>query len=132
MLNIGKEENNFSNFNFINTLKATGIAIVFTIILLFIYSIILTYTNTPEASIPTVTIIITGISILFASQMSTRKLKKNGIINGGVVGLIYILGIYLISSIITCDFALNLQSIIMCITSILVGCLGGIIGINMK
>ncbi|MBQ6992791.1 MAG: TIGR04086 family membrane protein [Clostridia bacterium] len=132
MLNIGKEENNFSNFNFINTLKATGIAIVFTIILLFIYSIILTYTNTPEASIPTVTIIITGISILFASQMSTRKLKKNGIINGGVVGLIYILGIYLISSIITCDFGLNLQSIIMCITSILVGCLGGIIGINMK
>ncbi|MBE5819906.1 MAG: TIGR04086 family membrane protein [Clostridiales bacterium] len=132
MFNIGKEENDFSNFNFINILKATGVAIVFTIILLFIYSIILTYTNTPEASIPTVIIIITGISILIASQMATRKLKKNGIINGGVVGLIYILGIYLISSIITGNFGFDLQSIIMCITSILVGCLGGIIGINMK
>ena len=132
MLNIGKEENNFSNFNFINTLKATGIAILLTIILLFIFSIILTYTNTPEATIPTVIIIITGISILIASQMATRNLKKNGIINGGVVGLIYILGIYLISSIITGNFGFDLQSIIMCITSILVGCLGGIIGINMK
>lgn len=132
MLNIGKEENNFSNFNFINTLKATGIAIVFTIILLFVFSIILTYTNTPEKSIPTVIIIITGISILVASQMATRNLKKNGIINGGVVGLIYILSIYLISSIITGNFVFDLESIIMCVTSILVGCLGGIIGINMK
>lgn len=132
MLNIGKEEKNFSNFNFINTLKATGIAIVFTIILLFVFSIILTYTNTPETSIPTVIIIITGISILVASQMATRNLKKNGIINGGFVGLIYILSIYLISSIITGNFGFDLQSIIMCIISVLVGCLGGIIGINMK
>ena len=48
------------------------------------------------------------------------------------VGLIYIAIIYLLSSIVTGNFLLNITSIIMIITSVLTGALGGIIGVNKK
>ena len=61
-----------------------------------------------------------------------ERLEKNGIINGMFVGLIYIAIIYLLSSIVTGNFLLNITSIIMIITSVLTGALGGIIGVNKK
>lgn len=129
MFNIGNEEN---SINIKSIIKAVGVGIIITIIFLFIYSIILTYTNVSEATMPTVVIVITAISILIASQLTTKNLKKNGIINGSFVGLIYIVGIYIISSIITGNFGFNLSAIIMCIVGIMMGAVGGIIGINMK
>lgn len=82
--------------------------------------------------IPTVIIISTIISILIGSSISTIKIRKNGIVNGGIIGLIYILGIYLISSMVEIGFALNIYSIIMIILSILAGMIGGIVGVNIK
>ena len=62
--------------------------------------------------------------------MST--IKKNGIINGAIIGVIYIITIYILSSIIEGTFSLNRYSIMMIIGSILAGALGGIIGVNKK
>ena len=60
------------------------------------------------------------------------KLKKQGMLNGGIVGFIYILSIYIISSIWLSNFSIDLESIIMIIVSIITGMIGGIIGINIK
>lgn len=111
-------------------LIGSGISILITIVFLLVFSILLTYTNISENTIPAITIIITAISIFIGSTMATSNLKKNGIINGAMVGLIYILVIYLLSSIIEKDFSLNIHSIIMIISSVLAGGIGGIIGIN--
>lgn len=62
----------------------------------------------------------------------SSKIKKNGIINGGVIGFIYILLIYLISSITGVGFSININSIIMIICAVLAGMVGGIIGVNIK
>ncbi len=59
------------------------------------------------------------------------KIKKNGFINGLLVGLIYIIFIYLLSSIINNSFSLNLNSIIMIFSSLATGIIGGIIGVNL-
>ena len=77
-------------------------------------------------------IIITGISILIGSQITTSSIKKNGILNGILVGAIYIIMLYLLSSAISKNFSLNNYSIIMIATSIIIGGLGGIIGVNRK
>ena len=90
------------------------------------------YTNISESTISPVIIIITGISILIGTIICTRKLSKNGIITGGVVGVIYILIIYLISSLLNCDFSLNIQSFVMIVVSIICGMIGGIIGVNRR
>jgi len=59
-------------------------------------------------------------------------MQKNGILNGGTVGGIYIILLYLISSLLNWNFSLNLQSIIIIAVGIIFGILGGIVGVNKK
>lgn len=118
--------------NLINVAKGSIISFFITTILILIFSVILTYTNLAESTIPIGTIIISGLSILFGAILSSRHIKKNGIVNGGVVGLIYILVLYMISSMFGTGFGFNLQAAIMIIVSILAGAIGGILGVNFK
>lgn len=120
------------NKSIINILKGVGISLITTVILLIIFSIVLTYTNIQESTINPVIMIITAISILIGSSLGNIKIKKNGLINGGIIGGIYILTIYLISSILNWKFSLNINSLIMIIVAIVFGILGGIIGVNKK
>ena len=125
--NVNKKKNNY-----ISILKGSLLAIVITIVCLTIYAAILTYTSVSENTIVPVVLVVSGISILIASSISARKLKKQGMINGGIIGLIYILAIYLLSSILSAEFSLNTSSILMILVCIITGMVGGIIGINMK
>ena len=121
------EKNNM----FFKIIKGVGISILFTLICLTIFSALLTYTNLSENLIQPVVISVTGISILAGSFFATRKVGKNGIIKGIAVGLIYILLIYLTSSIVNGgSFSLTIGSIIMILIGILCGAIGGIIGVN--
>jgi putative membrane protein (TIGR04086 family) len=131
MINVSENISENGN-NIKKVIKGSAFSIIITLIELLIYSIILSYTSVSESTIPTIVIIITAISILIGSTISTSNIKKNGIINGMFVGLIYIAIIYLLSSIVTGNFLLNITSIIMIITSVLTGALGGIIGVNKK
>ena len=112
--------------------KGIGISLLITVIALTIFSIILTYTNIEESVINPVIMIITAISILIGSSIENTKIKKNGLINGGMIGGCYILIIYLISSFLNWKFSLNVNSIIMIVAAIIFGILGGIIGVNRK
>ena len=123
-------ENNTNSI--VRIIKGSAISIVMTLILLMIFAALLTYTNVNENTMPTVIIIITALSILIGSEISTSKIKKNGILNGALVGIIYIMFLYLISSIITGNFSLNNYAIIMMATSVIIGGIGGIIGVNRK
>ena len=118
--------------NLFRIFKGSIISIIFTLILLFIFSIILTYTSISENVISPVIIIISSISILIGSSISTMKIKKNGLINGLFVGLIYMLFIYIISSIINTGFAVTTTSIIMILSGVIAGIIGGIVGVNIK
>ena len=131
MINVSENISENGN-NIKKVIKGSAFSIIITLIGLLIYSIILSYTSVSESTIPTIVIIITATSVLIGSTISTSNIKKNGIINGMFVGLIYIAIIYLLSSIVTGNFLLNITSIIMIITSVLTGALGGIIGVNKK
>lgn len=126
-----KVNENSSN-SLLRILKGSILSIVTTLLILLIYAIILTYTSITEMTMPTVIIITTALSILIGSQITTSKIKKNGILNGILVGTIYIMFLYIISSTITKNFSLNNYSIIMIVVSIVTGGLGGIIGVNKK
>lgn len=129
---MNKLENTEMKANIIRIIKGSITAIVITLILLFIFSIILTYTSIKESAMSPVVIVITAVSILIGSSISTLKIKKMGLVNGALVGLIYILTIYVISSITGLGFALQLQTIIMMLAAIGAGMIGGIIGVNLK
>ena len=115
--------NNSSVFNII---KGIIISFLFTVIALIVFSILLAYTDLSENTIQPVIITVTGISILIGSSLSTKKIKKNGILNGAIIGVMYIFIIYIISSLISSNFAINIMSLIM----IAVGLIGGVLGRN--
>ena len=91
MIKVNEDNSN----SVIRILKGSIIAMVATIILLIIFAAILTYTNINENTMPTVIIVITALSILIGSQIATSKIKRNGILNGAIVGLIYIEFLYI-------------------------------------
>ena len=123
---------NEKSSNMIRIIKGSIISIVITLLLMLLFAILLTYTNIKENTIKPVIIVISGISILIGSSISTLKINKNGILNGGLVGFLYVTCLYLISSIINVGFRINLYSIIMILVCILTGAIGGIIGVNIK
>ena len=120
-----------SNKNIIRIIKGSILSIVVSIVLLLIYAMLLTYTSISENTMTAVLITISGISILIGSSISTFKIKKQGILNGALVGLIYMLSLYIISSMVLTGFSLNISSIIMIIIGTFAGIVGGIIGVNM-
>lgn len=113
-------------------IKGTCISVLITLISLIVFSILLTYSNISEKVIPTVIIIISMVSILIGSTISMSKQKKNGIINGLIIGIMYIGIIYLLSSLIKGSFILNQKSLIMMLCVVISGAVGGIIGVNKK
>ena len=98
-----KIENTNSIFHLI---KGIGISYMITFILLFLFSVLLTYTNIGETMIAPVILMITVISIL---------------IYGGLIGFIYIMSLYIISSLIQTGFMVNVYAILMIVFSILAG-----------
>lgn len=59
--------------------------------------------------------------------MTTSSIKKHGLFNGGIIGFIYILLIYLISSLLGSGFSLSMYSMIMIAIGIIAGVIGGIV-----
>ncbi len=118
--------------NILTILKGTMISILLTLILLFVFAIVLTYTTVAENTIPAVIIVITAISLLIGSSIVGRRAKRNGLMNGAIIGMIYLSLIYVISSILGGSFSIGIKSIIMIIVGIFFGILGGIVGVNSK
>lgn len=119
------------NKNIVRVVKGSFIAIIVSIILLLIYASLLTYTNISEETMTPVVIIISGISILIGSTISSMKIKKQGMVNGALVGLIYILFIYILSSMLLTGFTINIKTMIMMIVGTVAGMIGGIVGVNL-
>ena len=90
-----KVSENMNENNIIKILKGSAISIIITLIGLIIYSIILSYTSVAETKMPVTIIIISAYRILIGSTLSTSNIKKNGILNGILVGGIYIAILYI-------------------------------------
>ena len=136
-MNIGesKSEKNYAESNknnIVTIIKGSAIALAISLIGLLVLSIILTYTNLSENFTVPIIIMINAVSIIIGSMISVKKVKNKGYINGGIVGFIYILCIYILSSMIVTGFTFNLTTGITILIAIIAGIIGGIIGINIK
>lgn len=118
--------------NVFRIIKGSIVAIILTLVLLLIFAMLLTYTSIQENTIQPVVIVITAISIFIGSSISTLKIKKYGLINGSLVGMIYIVTIYLLSSLTGSGFHVNINTIIMIVAAIIAGMIGGIVGVNLR
>ena len=105
---------------------------IISLFVIFILAMLLSFTNIKESIINPGIIFISMISILLPAFFLTKKIKKKGIVNGIIFGIICMLLLYIISSFINMQFKLNGNSLIMIIVGIIGGMIGGIFGVNVK
>lgn len=113
-------------------LKGIIIAYIVTIPAFIIFAFLLTYTNVPQKYISTVVVVVTMLSLLTAGIVSTRKLKSKGWLNGGIVGLIYMVLLYILKSFVFKDYVMDGHILVMFVIGLLTGSIGGIVGINFR
>lgn len=127
-----KDNKEIKENNLIRIIKGSIASIVIALIMLLVFSIILSFTSVSEQVIPVGIIVISAVSTFLGSMFCNIKISKNGLLNGALVGLIYMVVMYLISSILVAGFGMNIKTIIMCISTIFAGIVGGIVGVNKK
>ncbi len=118
--------------NFLTIVKGILISYLITIPLFIIFAFVLTYTSFPEKYISPVVLITTVISVIAAGSIISRNARNRGWLNGAAVGILYMILLYLLSSIVFRDFGVNRYVLTMLVIGILAGAIGGIIGINLK
>ncbi len=117
---------------FLLMLKGIVFSIVMTLFMILILSIVLSFSNIKENVIMPTVIFISSFSILMGGFLVAKKMDEKGIVYGSVLGLSYMLILYLISSIMSFDFSLNVNAIIMIVLGVLGGAIGGVLGVNLK
>lgn len=116
----------------INILKGLATSYIFTFISFLIFAIILTFTNISDSSIPNIILVISILSILIGSATCTKFAHSQGLLWGAIVGLLYCLVLYLLSSILLVGFSSGMSTVYLVICSVLFGSVGGVVGINLK
>ena len=115
---------------FIHILKAIIFAYLSTFVLIFLYSLALAYTDLSDSTIPMFVTGITIFSIFLSTVIFCRQMASAGLINGMIISGTYLAIVYILGSSLQVGFALNTQSIILIVSTLLVGGMGGIIGVN--
>ncbi len=126
--NAKPEEN--EGLKLISLLKGLLASYIITIPAFMVFALILTNLDFPQKLLTPAVVVITIISVLTAGSVSTRGVRRRGWLNGSIVGFIYMLVLYLFSSIICKNFTIDRYVITMTIIGILAGAIGGIMSIN--
>ncbi len=112
--------------------KSLILSILLTFIALLLLSAVLNFTDVSENIISPSIIVISSVCIMIGSFIVSKKIKKKGILNGAILGILYMFVLYIISSIANGSFALNVSSLAMIGIGIIAGIFGGILGVNLN
>lgn len=121
---------NIENYKILG--KNLSISIIITLTLLFVLSMVLSLSSVSESIMGVSIIFISSFSILVGAFLASRKIKEKGIIFGSILGLTYMLILYLISSLINTNFAFSLNVLYMFLGGVVGGAIGGILGVNLN
>ena len=118
--------------NVVSMVKGIGIAYFISIPLFMVFAFFLTYMDFPEKFLSSAVIITTLVSLIVAGWSSTCKVRSRGWLNGGIIGLTYMVILFVASSLAFRDCTINSHVIIMLIIGVITGSIGGILGINLR
>lgn len=115
----------------INLLKAILIAILIAISLILILSLFVNIFNLSTGVIRPINQVIKIVSLAFACFIGITK-KEKGLIKGCLIGLLLTFVFYLVFSILSFSFQIELSFLIECIFMGVIGGVLGIIAVNIR
>ena len=105
---------------------------VIAIVLLSLSAVIFAYTNINDSLINIFVFVIVVITNLIGSTLTSRKIKKRGLLVGLLFGIIYFFIIYLLSAIFYTGFFVNKAVGLYLLMTSVSGIVGGVIGVNIR
>lgn len=112
--------------------RGMAVAFAITCIIFIGFGILLTYTELTEESLPLVALVCTALSAAAAGYDWAACIQKKGLLWGLAAGAVYTVLLYLITSLASDSFALQLSGIMTLIVALAGGAVGGILGVNRK
>lgn len=112
--------------------KNIAVTYLIMIVCLFVFAIVVTYTDFPEAVVPSVVLVMSIISIMFAGVLTARRNKTKGWLCGAVSGTLYMITLYILSCFAFRSADFGPDTVAMLAIGVFSGTFGGILGINMK
>lgn len=112
--------------------KGLLLAYIMTFVLILLFSLLLTYSTIKEGRTALLNTIVMIVSIASGSIYVATKVKENGWINGGILGIGYYLTLLILNLIFLKPFTFDLFSITKLAITSITGVIGGIIGINIS
>ncbi|MEL7597374.1 MAG: TIGR04086 family membrane protein [Clostridiaceae bacterium] len=101
-----------------------------TLSLLLIYAVITSFVDTNAKFDSIYKVVITALGVMYGAVYAARKINRRGWLIGLIVGLLYMIVIYLVSVVSGRGLVLSNFSILRIILAIIVGTLSGMLGIN--
>ncbi|OQB15552.1 MAG: hypothetical protein BWY15_00264 [Firmicutes bacterium ADurb.Bin193] len=131
-INASKESGDEGGLKLVNIAKSIALCYAVTILLLSVFSVLVTYLAFPEEFVPVVVLLITIVGVIFSGFLVTRTAKIKGWLFGSISGIVYVVTLYIIGSMLTGDFSFGMSFLTMLLVGALSGAFGGIIGVNTK
>ncbi len=120
----------YDRLNLILILKGLLASYIVTIPAFMVFALILANVDFPQRLVTPVVVNPTVVSVLTAGAVSTRGVRSKGWLNGSIVGLTYMIILYLFSSVVYGNFAVDRNVLTMTVIGVLAGAIGGIMSIN--
>lgn len=113
------------------TLIAIFVAIVISLLLVVVAAFMIKLFNAPDTAIVIINQVIKGLSILLSCLICLR-LPHNGWLRGFIVGLIYVAVAFVVFSLLSGEFIIDLSLLNDCVLGGVTGLISGIIAVNIR
>ncbi|MCR3922598.1 MAG: TIGR04086 family membrane protein, partial [Firmicutes bacterium] len=110
--------------------KGVLYAYFLSLVVFLVFSMLIQYTKLTEAVLPYTAYATSLIAIFIGATYVTKKLQFKGWLNGGITGLIYLLGLVIFAMILLPDFSVDTSYLAKVVLAFVTGAAGGIFGIN--
>ena len=120
----------FSGSNVLILLKGTILALVLSVVLIFIAALVLYFTPLPEKTAPYLVFGISLAAILVGASFAGKKIGARGWLNGGIVGLLYVVLMLSAGLIILDNMTVGWNFITKLFLGFAFGAAGGMWGVN--
>ena len=110
-------------------LKGLIISILTSLALVIFLALILNWFDIPETVIIPVTFVIKYLSVIIGAIVAVKG-SSRGLIKGALFGLVYIIISFLVFSILSKSFSIDMTTLLDVVSSVLIGAIVGIIKVN--
>lgn len=121
-----------SGLGLLTVLKSVVISLVVTAAALFALALIYAISDIPEGIEKTMVTAISLFAVFFASLFTSKKLRRQGLLNGMMVGFLYMLILYLTGFLAFGFPGISKGIVATLLMGMLAGAVGGIIGVNVR